>query len=372
MLAFVFTKTMWSEPPRIRHDITKLLRKIGFKIHFFQRPTLFWHKNKGNITVENDFILVHNKELLHHQLRPIQLFSRLNAKYEIRQLNACIQPDVVFNFNYDYYWLRDIYHDTPIITIINDEFVISAKPWMKHEARRVEEKTVKKSDACLAVSIPIFNKCMKYNKNSFLFLPWAPHLCKSERIYTRNQKLLYWGYISSVTDFEILKYLSQNGIQIDMIGPIVNNTVSSSDIKGLETSGIHILNPVSFKELSEVSNRYYATVLPYRRDIDIGQSVTMSNRGFKLLALGLPLIYADMPYLLDAPRNVIWKCKTKEDFLEAAKTLKHARPTQAINTFLFDHLESNRKDQLISILSEIKGHRRILLENVAKQQNTDR
>lgn len=353
MIAFVFTKTIWFEMPRIRHDITNLLRGIGFKIYFFQKPRPFWLDKKENLVVQDDLVLVHNKELLHHQLRPLSLISRLNAKYEIRQLNASVQPDVIFNFNYEYYWLRDVYQNVPIITVINDDFLICAKAWMKHETKRVEEDTVKKSDVCLAVSIPLLRRCLKYNKNSFIFLPWAPHLCSLGEKYPRNQKLLYWGSINDSIDFEILKYLSQNGIQIEMIGPFVNISPRDSKIKSLEISGVHFLPPVSFKELSKLSNRYYATVLPYRIDIDRINSVTMSNRGFKLLALGLPLIYSDLPYLIEAPRNVIWKCRTKENFLEAANELKQIMPNQAINAILSDHLEINRRNQLAHILENV-------------------
>ena len=124
-------------------------------------------------------------------------------------------------------------------------------------------------------------------------------------------------------------------------------------IKNLKKNGVRILSPISYKELSKISYCYYATVLPYRIDIDLMSSVTISNRGFKLLSLGLPLIYSDLQNLINAQRDVIWKCKTKEDFLEAAKTLKNARPGPMINAFLSDHLEMNRKNQLTQILESI-------------------
>jgi len=303
--------------------------------------------------VNKDLVLIRNKELFHHQLRPFVTIYKVNARYETGQLNTNIKPDVIFNFNYDYYWLRSIYKNIPIISVFNEDFLILAKRWMKRITKQVEGETARISDICLAVSNPILRKCLKYNKSSFLFLPWAPHLCESREHSANDQKLLYWGYISKRIDLSIIKYLCQNGIRIDMIGPTINSHQGNEDLKYFQRYGVRFLKPVSYEELSDLADSYYASVLPYRTDLGGTHSITMSNRGFKLLALGLPLICPDLPNFMDAPRDVIWKCSTKNDFLQACHTLSRARSFQGINAFLSEHLEVNRRDQLFEILKDV-------------------
>ena len=100
---------------------------------------------------------------------------------------------MIINFNYDYYFLRDIFPQIPIITLLNDDFVGLAKPWMKKESNRVLLKTIEMSDKTITVSNYI-KDYLYPEENISLFLPWSetgyyrPLEKKKEKLY------IFWIY----------------------------------------------------------------------------------------------------------------------------------------------------------------------------------
>jgi hypothetical protein len=70
---------------------------------------------------------------------------------------------------------------------------------------------------------------------------------------------------------------------------------------------------------------------------------------FRLLSLGIPLVYPNMPYLIDAPDTVIRKCKMAADFLKAFNFFSQNFDSvqSDIENFLKSHTYQNRKDQFL-------------------------
>ena len=104
MIFYLFTKTNWDEPPRIRHQLAHLLIKNNHEVFFFQKPKQnFSTKTKAKSL--KGITLLRYSEFLHHQLRPgkyTQIVNGLFCKKNIRKaIKDLPLPDVIINFNYD-------------------------------------------------------------------------------------------------------------------------------------------------------------------------------------------------------------------------------------------------------------------------------
>ena len=60
---------MYSETPRIRHQLAELLLSYGHEVIFYQRPLFFFESNKKliNQRISENFEIRQTKKLLHHQ-----------------------------------------------------------------------------------------------------------------------------------------------------------------------------------------------------------------------------------------------------------------------------------------------------------------
>ena len=99
----IFTKTLWEEPPRLRHQIAKLFQENGHSITFFEKTDV---KNFRTLTYKkNNTSIVRHYELLHHQLKPFQVLVYLNSYILKKIISSNIDindVDLIINFNYDY------------------------------------------------------------------------------------------------------------------------------------------------------------------------------------------------------------------------------------------------------------------------------
>src|SRR5690606_13454257 len=98
------SKTLWSDVPRIRHQIARLLASNGHQVFFVQKNTVLGPRKQA--VAEDRITLLQHGELLRHQLRCLPFLSRINARYEGNQLCKLknefdLQNCIVLNFNYD-------------------------------------------------------------------------------------------------------------------------------------------------------------------------------------------------------------------------------------------------------------------------------
>ena len=121
----IFTKTRWLEPPRLRHQLVKLLLDAGHNVTFYEKPYYPWQRVNTVQTGINGLSLRNTKQLIHHKLRINFILGKLNEIFEIISIKqSSIEmtgAEVIINFNYDYYFLRKIFPGLKIITILNDD-----------------------------------------------------------------------------------------------------------------------------------------------------------------------------------------------------------------------------------------------------------
>ena len=442
----IFSKTKWQEPPRLRHQLTRLLKKNGHNIIFFEKnytnfPIPGTRDRKVLARLEEGIHFYSHPELLHHQLRPFRLLRKLNEYYELKYINKIlnnnnkpqldktdpgeivpstrdhgvkiqqgkhltsniqpryartslrgkhptparqrpmaggsnIPPDLIINFNYDYYFLKNLFPNAPIATIINDDFEVKAKFWMKRSARDQIRQTCMNSDIVLTVSYPLLKKMKKYNKNTYLFFPWAEKLYQKPQSFSSisthllplsttverglggeeerksegdmREVVLYYGYINNKLDWKIITNLAQAKIKLRFIGPVAKNVRKQIryllNFKNFELLPSCDIQNIDFDDVC-------CSIIPYDLNFKNNHSITVSNRIFNLLSYGIPIVNADLKYLIDAPQNIIRKCSSLEEYMEAINFLKNnfSLVQADIKNFLKGHYEANRYQFLIEI-----------------------
>lgn len=358
----LFTKTPWSEAPRIRHQVAGMLLRRGHDVVFFEKNRWIGPAHR---TSEGRLELRRHGELLHHQMRVVPFLAYLNARYEceaIRRGGGVPDGAIVLNFNYDYGFLRSVAPTNTIITIINDDFVAAAKWFSRHAAERELRSTLRASDHTLAVSFALVSQIERMTGSVSLFLPWARMPYTRPESGLKRREMLCWGFIDRRLDVPILVDLLDRGIVINFVGPV---TYASGLRAVLNHRNARYYAEAKLSDIPDVVRRCACSILPYDRSNAALLATTISNRAFDLLSVGLPLLYSRLPYLLPAPAEVITVCDTADDFavgLEKAST-SFDRRQGVIREFLVGHDEEARYVELARVIDRVRGREFLRDEN---------
>ena len=304
-----FTKTDWVEPPRLRHQLARLLADAGHEVIFFQKPMFPWQKKPLDSVEHCHVHLMRYRQLLHHKLRISDLMHFINAGFESREIHRATRSlkiksdDVIVNFNYEYYFLRQLFKTNQLITIINDNFWSSALWGYERPLKKALERTCITSNSVLTVSPPLQRQLSPFCMPR-LFLPWSdiPYSFPAKD-YVRDT-LLFWGYINNKTDFNFIRRLADEislhnfKLRILLVGPVQKDV--SKLLELMETHPIvETLPPSSLDALP--LHRVLAGLVPYRSGVPAINSITLPNKALQLLARGLPLMVTGMPEFITEP-----------------------------------------------------------------------
>lgn len=348
----ILTKTNWSEPPRIRHQVTRLLKKHGYEITYVERNSyknIFVKKRS-----EEDITFYGHPELIHHQLRWHPLFQRANnevVKFYLKKIINQIEFDLIINFCYDYSFLPEIAEGRKIVTIINDDFEAQAKFGMKDQIRNQIRKTCKSSDDVLTVSYPLYDKLSSYADNVTLFFPWSKNQYKKPKAAGPRNTVLYWGFIGRMDWLMIEKIVESTNYHFRFIGPI-DRAVDKQMVQKLTSEQLNFEH-IPYSSLSDLKiEDVFCSIIPYNPDKESVQACTISNKAFNLMSLGLPLVYANLKYLITAPKEVMRKNTSLNDYIESLNFYhKNFYEVQNhIESFLQQHYEEKRWEILKKIM----------------------
>ncbi len=314
MSTLLLTRSLWSEPPRLRHQVAQLLLDFQYTVLFAERPALLgtsdFFLRQDCREVSPHFFLLPQKDLLHHQMRVRPALHRLNALWTLNALKRtlCKLPassyqelEMIINFNYDAFWLRRLFPNLPITTIINDDFEsMSCLPFHGHLTWALS-RTCVMSDRVLAVSTSLCDRLSSWCSPE-LFLPWATSRYVRPALNRRRNVLLYWGYINDRLDFksivDSLPALQAAGYKVRFIGP-VDSTASAFRRHMHCIQGFEWLPACTLESLD--TSDCVAALLPYRLDCKAVRAAQLPNKALQLLSRGLPLLASDLPYLHSAP-----------------------------------------------------------------------
>jgi hypothetical protein len=318
---FIFTRSGWNEQPRLRHQVAKLLAEAGEEVHFFQGSRYVWKKISplDDFKISDGLYVHRSAQLLHLQLRVNSILGFINEVVEKKSIKKSIpggvqSSDVVINFNYDFGFLRKLFVNNKIITIINDDFVAQAKFFKGSHVRASLRRTCEISNEVLAVSYPLIEQLKKWCKPK-LFLPWAdvPYIAPALSAPSKRAVLL-WAYIDVRIDFNLLREVAKAlpdselhiyGDHFWKIEPEIKKAMAIPNI---------FFRPASRLDDIDLSV-YYAAVIPYKSGVADIEAVTLSNKSFQLLARGLPLVTSGMPSFLQHPS--IRNTATTDSFIAA-------------------------------------------------------
>ncbi len=346
----VISRTPWFETPRIRHQLSRMLRDIGFEIYFLE--TIFGSKPKS-VPAEQGIHVFRVYEKVHHQLKPfdfLEIYNNYLLRKQIKKLFTGVEFIAVFNFNYDYDFIRDFFR-TPIISVINDDFIVSAKPWMKAKVKDRLSRTCIISDSVLSTSYSLDKYLKLLTDRAELFLPWsAKPYCRPTAVVKRDTAL-YFGYISRI-DTRFIDALSEKGIRIRFVGPVLGDGLIVKK-KYEKFKNIEFLSsrPLTDVVLDDVC----CSIALYDLKNPITLPITASNRMFQLLAEGIPLVYPNLPNLIHAPSTVVTKCLKPEDFVNAVSFFMENfdKVQDDIELFMKEHTFAKRSIFIENLLNRL-------------------
>ena len=304
-----FTKTAWAEPPRLRHQLARLLVDAGHEVVFFERPAYPWQSLAQNESGHPNIKLTQHHQYFHHKLRIHRALHYLNAVFEKREISHYIislkvnRSDVIVNFNYEYFFLREIFPNQKIITIINDDFWSQSIMGYDRPLKLALANTCKNSNVVFTVSQPLVNQLKEFCDPK-LFYPWAdiayiPPVSKAYR-----KTLLFWGYINAKLDLDYVERLVEairkqdQDIRITFVGPI---EVASNKWEILTKNNpmIDYQPAISIDRL--MLDDVFACFIPYRTAVSGIDAITLPNKALQFLARGIPMAITGMPDFIQQP-----------------------------------------------------------------------
>jgi hypothetical protein len=352
----LFSKTYWNEPPRIRHHVANLLLDNGHQIVFFEKPDFLISSSLKKIhSTHTGMIDVRRtKQLIHHQLRLFSFLRWLNAKYEKSSISKKIDfkldlNSIIINFNYDYYFLRDIFQYNKIITIINDDFAAQAKINKGKHVFQALEITCKNSDAVFVVS-HVLAQQVKNWCNPKIFLPWAmTKYIKPNN--TKRKSILIWAYIDGRIDFELIIGIltKRPELTIDIYGVISPENLKKTYILEKSFDQIKFYSPIKLSEIN--FKKYFCTIIPFKKGISYIEAVEASNKTFQLLSMGIPIVVHGMPNFMNS--KVIFKTSTIKNFLKGIDTCfaEFYNLQTHIKNLVNQHQPKDRYNKIMSVIN---------------------
>ena len=314
----LFTKTRWDEPPRLRHQFADLLAAAGHEVLFFEKPSSIGRVDASLRPRRSRIVTTQHRELMHHKLRLTPALHRANARVTLASIRRRLRgmpvrpDDVVISFNYDYWFLRELFPKNHLMTVINDDFICVALFGYTRPLLWAMERTCASSDRVLTVSVPLQKQLAPYSHPE-LFLPWADRSYQAPDPMARRDILLFWGFTNRRIHFPAVHALAEKlqrerpEVRILFVGPIVQLR------EGVEEQ-VKLLKQrpnVEFRDSAALDalplDRVLAAYIPYRPfDLEI-DAITLSNKALQLLARGLPLLISSqpaMPNFIDASFSI--------------------------------------------------------------------
>ena len=308
----LFTHTLWSEAPRIRHQVARLVASAGHRVLFVERAAhALAGPGPGIREAEPGITLLRGRRLAHHQLRPLRPLDWLNDRVAATSLRGLLRDAgaapgcTIINFAHDGAFLRREFPGGPLVTLIHDDFEAQARiPWFGHVTRNLRA-TCRASDRVLAVSTPLVRRLSDWCSPE-LFLPWsqAPYAAPAPGTAGRDT-LLFWGHVDVGLDTERIRSMSRflaerhPGVRMLFVGPtqVPSRRARTVDrLAGLPNVEVQDARPLDQLPL----HRTLAALIPYRRKGDV-DATELPNKALPLLSRGLPIMKTGLPHMVRAP-----------------------------------------------------------------------
>jgi hypothetical protein len=357
----MLTRSRWSEPPRLRHQVAQLLIEHGHEVLFGEKPSSAFSSRAAQTTSEHAGLsLFSYSELVHHKLRGIVPLRWANSAWASQSLRRSVasldlsESDLILNFSYDCCFIRRVFARNPVVTVINDDFISTAPALLKPGLYRMQDLTCMASDAVLCTS-PLLTVRLGAGPSPELFLPWASTSYARPPAGRRRNTLLYWGYLGRRLDLDLIRNIAawcmseMPDVRIRFIGPVEAGT-SCLDALGRLTN-VDILPAASLDELQ--LDDVFASFVPYKSGIPDIDAIVYPNKFFQLLSKGTPFIISGMPGFAREPfvYRVCGESRTEDIAAIAAARSSFDSRQDFIEAFLAAHGPAQRYAQLMQVVA---------------------
>lgn len=367
MSTFIFiTHTAWLEAPRIRHQLARLLTGQGHQVIFFERATHPWITQTEKLSKpEKGITVVKCRNLIHHQLRITPQLDWMNAKIVRADLANWINylgldpHAVVFNFAHDYWFLRELFPQSEqIITVIHDDWEAQARlPIFGHVSRNLR-RTCQMSDEVFAVSTPLVRRLQEWCSPKLL-LPWSVRQYREPHMdIARRNTLLFWGFIGSGVDAELIEAIAQSlsrsrpDWKILMVGPSQSDRQRTAIKKKLRGFGNISILPAQDLDALPL-DRVIVSLIPYGK-MKFQSACEIPNKTFHFLSRGIPILASGLPNLIEKP--FIHKMEDERSFeLGLENCIKNFNEWQASIKKFVQENSGDARLELLGITPELSA-----------------
>ena len=374
----LITNTDWNEVPRIRHQISFLLRDNKIKVYFFERKkdndfsrSNIKH-NKGDlIKTINLYFRIHPKLRVQYLSWVLSYLDSLRIKLFTLRNNILDDEDLyIVNFCQELFHLAHFFPKSNHSLFIHDDFVSQTNNnFLKTILNYQFKKSIGiyKNYAVFCSSSMLIKKVNKVEavKKTSLFYPWAQKSFKGETYFSSDKNtrrsILFWGVKNDCIDWDFLKNLENEIInkgplykfidRVLIVGPWARkNMFLAKQLQSLKTKEvIKDLNTTEFSELPLKS--VLAGIIPFKENHNNSLlDVELSNKSFSYLEYGIPIIIKGLPNFLEKP--FFPKIKTNLDLYKCLDLIKNSSElNKQIETFYYANSPSPRLKDLLSSMN---------------------
>ena len=231
-----------------------------------------------------------------------------------------------------------------VVTIINDDFVAQARPWMGYSIKNQLESTCRKYDIVFTTSYFVQEQLYNYTENVQLLFPWADR--KYIEIRRDNpKKILIWGHITLRYDFSMIEAVALTFPEytISIIGDVhqsVNKVLYKlvDRYKNIVYSASRGLDDIDL-------NNYFVCFSPYNL-LEETKAISITNKSFQVFARGLTMINCGMPNFIE--KSFISNCKNIKEVCSAIQKHKENQIKHQIElkSFVNSNQEQDRYNAL--------------------------
>lgn len=372
-VAVLTTRTRWSEVPRLRHQIARVLSRY-LPVVFVETPIHWttWHGTEME-EVEANIVRLRpsnrwnlpTRLKAHVRVADYMLQRKLAADIDLclRRLGKGGGRALLMNFNHNATRLMQSDAFCASVYICNDDWVAKAPDrWTRRAVERTERAVAASADLCLGVSYPLQQRLMRYNPNVRLLLPAHDFELRSAPAAATQHgpeliKVSFMGELNGRLDYDWVTAAARApGLEFHMIGPV---EIPPSVVASLVSAGVHLHSPKFGAELREFLESMDVLVMPYlvKRGV---LAATAPNKLFKYIAAGRPVVISDMPNFIDLGPQVIYRARTAGEFVQqirAAAAEDDDRARSLRRAIAEEHSWERRGSELFKMLEEAVARR---------------
>ena len=313
MKYLINTITSWQEPPRARHQVAQALAKNN-EVIFVARneigmPKLEIYRTNEYLTVITPYYPID------YRIRfRLPLFNEIYQNWLFKGLAKHVgsQTQVrVINFDFTatqiYRYFSDVIYycnDDPLKFPANTIFL----PYLY----TCERLLMRRSRFIVVVSDYLM-RAKASKKTHLIYLGADEFYFMDDQPGGRNKKVLnYMGGINNrKLEISWIRMIADEfpDWQIDLLGPVSNSI--RRELSGM--ANIKIYGVKRGQELVDILSKCSVGIIPFKNN-RIMRTCSANNKYWQYLALGKPVVYRKLPYLLKVPEYLMFKATKYTEF----------------------------------------------------------